>query len=111
MASPGSRVDWGDNGWGQSKRLSKASFSGLLARDKSPRSNKNNNKNTQSVTRGGGQVSQQKIAGLDGLHVTRVDRAVNTAKNKNNQITKGGGGLPSNIELGHPAAVKVRPEQ
>ena len=109
MADPGSRVDWGGDkspvrGGGNS------SFSSLLRREKSPRSNKNNNKATGFVVRNnGGNIGQKTISGTKGLHITKVDRRVNTNL-KQPVVVKGGGVTRKSIVQAKADSVRVRPE-
>lgn len=116
------RTDWGDNYVRQSRKISGGGFSSLLSRNKSPRSGKNNNKFTGSVTRGGGGGSAQAIKGLSGLHKTLVDRPINLRKGvniskvpgvntrRNQSVTRGGGHTRRAVVQAKPSAVKVRPE-
>ena len=122
-----SNVDWGINpDKGQSKRLAKASFSGLLGRSKAPKSNKNNNKYTGFTVKNGGTTNQKTISGVSGLHKTLVDRKLNLKSGntlvgpkasggagtlKTQWVAKDGGTPSRSVVQAKPSSVKVRAEK
>jgi hypothetical protein len=123
--SAGERIDWGgDNS--PVKGSKSSSFSSLLGRNKSPKSNKNNNKFTGFVVKNGGGVGQKTITGLNGLKKTLVDRKVNLKSGSTKVGPKAGGGAgtlrtqwvakdggtPSKaVVQSKPVSVKVRAER